>query len=236
MSSFVKLRSPITDGYRTFLIDTGADISIFKENLLKQNVEIKASNSQISGIGKGTTTTSGIVETDMIFENIYVPIDFHLVPQTFPIPCAGIIGADFLKKYKCSVDFEKNLLFVKPEDYHEVFAVPLHESPQPRHIILPARSEVFRKVHLKTEENEVFIPGQEIYPGVFTAKTVVSKSSPYVKILNLNSDIVTLIDPTIETESLTTTKPLHCPRLLKQEKVKLWKNFQKISHNWSQRI
>lgn len=88
----------MTDGNRIFLVDTGAEISVFKQNLLKKDVDVLCeSKIKITGVGNGAIETNGIVESDVIFGNVYIPHDFHIVPATFPIPCAGIIGLDLKK-------------------------------------------------------------------------------------------------------------------------------------------
>ncbi|KAI8115936.1 Retrovirus-related Pol polyprotein from transposon 412 [Lucilia cuprina] len=86
---------------------------------------------------------------------------------------------DFIRKYKCILDFsgEQDLLILTDEVPCE-YSITLHDCPEHLTIPLPARSEVIRPISFDTEVEEVFVPQQMLQNGVFIANTITTKSNP----------------------------------------------------------
>ena len=126
-----------------------------------------------------------------------------MVNEDFPIPYDGIWGIDFIRYFDCLLDFYKNQdwLILRPTNYKQV-GIPIHTSHADHTIILPARSEVLRKVTFNTKETELFIPNQELQKGIFVANTIVSTQRPYVRLLNTNSHDISINNPQISYENL----------------------------------
>jgi len=122
------------------------------------------------------------------FENITIPFQYQVVDEDFPIPYDGIWGIDFIKNFNCLLDFCQNgdWLILRPKNYKNV-SIPIYTVHNDHTLILPARSEVIREVEIQTQESELFIPNQEIKPGIFIANTIVSAKRPFVRIVNTNS-------------------------------------------------
>lgn len=69
-------------------------------------------------------------------------------------------------------------------------------------IILPARSEVIRKITLQNNIDLQIIESQRVGDDVFIARTVVNPQNPYIKILNTSEDVKVLKNIKFTTENL----------------------------------
>jgi len=107
----------------------------------------------------------------------------------FAIPCDGIIGIDFIKKFNCQLDFKPNedWLIMRPNNLNFPIYVPITYSSGNNSIILPARSQVVRKINLLSDEDSVLIPNQEIKEGIYVANTVATTKNAFVRLLNTTS-------------------------------------------------
>lgn len=150
--------------------------------------------------------TLGSVKNSLFISNTEFFQTFHVVEDSFPIPCDGIVGLDFIKNNNCVLDYSLNdpswlVLrpnFTKKHCYTEIF-----DSPKPNAIILPARCEVARKINIKFNENEFFIPTQEIFTGVFVSNTITTKNNSIAKFLNTTNENILLENYEIFAESLS---------------------------------
>lgn len=93
------------------IVDTGADISIIKENILnpKQNIYPKR-KCTINGITEGKLESVGLTYTNIVMNDVQIPINFQVVPKEFPICTDGILGRDFLANYACNICLKSWLL------------------------------------------------------------------------------------------------------------------------------
>lgn len=82
----------------TFLIDTGADHSLLKENVIESTNVDNNQQINIHGIGQGVEHSIEMIVTEVQTGKFIIPHNFHVVNCKFPIPCAGILGIDFIKK------------------------------------------------------------------------------------------------------------------------------------------
>jgi len=79
------------------LIDTGADISIIKENSdVFHDIQINKT-IDIRGIGEGVINSKGLVSIELQTDKYIIPYKFHLLHSDFAIPCDGI-DLHFIKK------------------------------------------------------------------------------------------------------------------------------------------
>lgn len=126
-------------------MDTQADISIIKQSAIKIKSPIDRSNKiNIRGITEGTVTTVGTILTDFHTNDYILENKLHIVPDNFDIPVPGIIGRDFLRNFNCKIDFENNVLTIRLNG--SLAKIPIHEGPEDDTFIIPARSEVIRKL------------------------------------------------------------------------------------------
>lgn len=111
-------------------MDSGADISILKENLLDHTLE-RDLNKIISlqGITSLRTKTLGSVQTSIFLTPTYsVKQEFYLVQSNFPISCDAILGTDFLTKSKAIIDFGKNGILLFNQVWLKFQTLNIHES------------------------------------------------------------------------------------------------------------
>lgn len=98
LNAFITLNIDCAHSNLSFLLDTGAAISIVKENTLLSNVSINEFNKcHIQGIGNSLVETKGIIGTNIYLQNFKFFHTFHVVSNNFPINYDGILGLDFLK-------------------------------------------------------------------------------------------------------------------------------------------
>lgn len=94
-----------------------------------------------------------------------IPHNFHILDNQFPVPCDGILGIDFIKKFNCQLDFKptEDWLIIRPNNLDFPINVPISYNPGNNTVLLPARSQVIRLINISTNnENNILIPNQEI--------------------------------------------------------------------------
>lgn len=81
----------------TFIVDTGAEISIFKLGRLSPMQPVDTNKTfSVTGVTEGVTNTLGETNTNLTFNNgLTVSHAFQLVGDDFPIITDGILGRDF---------------------------------------------------------------------------------------------------------------------------------------------
>jgi Retroviral aspartyl protease len=161
----------------TFLIDTGSDISIFKQQLITNLDNVDTTSScNIIGVTSNTIKTIGLA-TLILKQNEHAKIEynFQIVSEKFPIEVDGIIGRDFIKDFQCNIDY-KNFTF-SVQTNKLLWKFPILDA-----VVIPARCRVVRKVNLNITEDSLLEP-QAIDKGIMSAQAVISNDS-YVEFLN----------------------------------------------------
>lgn len=114
-----------------FLIDTGATVSLLKENILVKDCKITNYDSiNLLGISPTTVKTLGTLLTPLILSPAanYSYQIFHIVDASFPIETDGILGMDFLENNSAVIDFEKRGMSVGQNVWVD-FEVKSHVTP-----------------------------------------------------------------------------------------------------------
>lgn len=99
----------------TFLIDTGADVSLCKENTVRNYEEDPDDYCLLTGISKDRIKSLGSTIVKIPIGEAIVNHKIQLVAYDFPIATDGILGRDFLCKYNCNIDYEKYILTLMRE-------------------------------------------------------------------------------------------------------------------------
>jgi len=164
------------------LVDTGASISLFKASKLKKNHgSIRSDSISLTGISNTPIYSKGSTTCTIYFNNLELEHDFVLVPDEFNIGADGILGRDFYKLYRCSINYHLEMLTFTcqgVEIQHNI------EEDDGKGFILPIRSEVVRKVYLPNITEDTIVFAQEIQPGVFCGSTIISKDNQLIKFIN----------------------------------------------------
>lgn len=192
MSDFILIQSEFNNNNASiFVVDTQADISIFKaSSITSSNLYINPSEKiNIKGITNNTIRSMGTAYSYLYLKTIDLEWKFHIVSDNFEIPADGILGKDFLKANKCRFGYDKMIISI--DNFNQKETIPLIEGPNKNTMALPARSEVIRNFPIYIKEDTVIL-NQEILPGVYLPRTIVSKESPYLRILNTTSQTVIL--------------------------------------------
>ena len=189
-SNFVTFYTDATNFPCIFIIDTGADISIFKPTKTNKNLSYDANNqSVLQGITSQEITSLGSVNIKLSVNNFILEQSFQLVDNFFPIPTDGILGRDFLSYFKCIIDHDSWLLSMNLNN--NVISVPIQNHANGS-IILPARSEVIRQIINFNLNDDVLIESSQVLPGVFCSNTIVTKHLPFVRLVNTNDENIIL--------------------------------------------
>jgi len=191
-----------TNSWVTLLIDTGAEISLLKCRNNNLNDLNPKNTTNISGIGQGTIQSLGTLHLEMCIANAAIPYEFHIVPDNFPIPGDGIIGLDFIKKYNCILEFhdQEDWFTLRPKNFRNINIPIIHSLDN--EIILPARSEVIRKIQLTSTDTHVLIPNQELQPGIIIASALVNTQNVLIRIINTTEKDAIVSSANIKSESL----------------------------------
>lgn len=89
-----------------FLVDTGASLSVIKEDALPRNVTVYRDDTVINGIG-GQIQSSGYIHMNLIHRDRLSSTEFDIRCHVFhhvPLKADGILGLDFLCKYGANIN------------------------------------------------------------------------------------------------------------------------------------
>lgn len=97
-----------------FLIDTGSSISLINNNCVKQDTNfIYDKKVQIMGATGHSATTLALVATKISIEDQNLEHHFHVYGSGISINADGILGWDFINKFRGNIDFENKKLILK---------------------------------------------------------------------------------------------------------------------------
>ena len=69
-------------------------------------------------------------------------------------------------------------------------------------MILPARSQVLRKIKVTDPSKDLVVVNQEIHPSILVANSIVNSQNPCVLILNINEENTIIQSSKIKIENL----------------------------------
>lgn len=100
----------ITDEPITMIVDTGSQITLLANDMIRDDVEILPKIYKLTGIsGKSNpVTTKGNVNAHLIFGSERIPEQLSLIDREHAGPFDGYIGHGFLKKNNAVIDMRKN--------------------------------------------------------------------------------------------------------------------------------
>lgn len=188
-SNFIYIRLGFSSSECTLLVDSGAELSIFKNNKINQPLFINTnSKCSITGINNYSVQTLGSSETKIYLpDNSEIYHTFQLVDCSCPIPTDGILGRDFLIKFRCSINYDTWLL--SGNFGSEEIQIPIEDNLNGEFVI-PPRCEVLKRIHTEEFDDDQVLISKEISPGIFCANTLINKDNKIVKLINTNNKFV----------------------------------------------
>lgn len=186
VTTYVSLKIPkLYQNPSSFLLDTGADISLIKLSNLRDDILCYEDN---------LITLKGIDNTANLQKTLcycYLPVDldntvlnhcFHVVPDNFPIPFDGLLGNDFVKANQCEINYNTNTLLigahtidlqhiVQPIQNSDVF----NNNPKPKsELVLKPRSETMVQIKIiNSDLNEGICEHIQLLEDVFVCPSIV---------------------------------------------------------------
>lgn len=201
-ADFVIFDCSASDNKLIFLLDTGAEISIIKEQCLKPDIEINDSCIiNIRSVTDNIIRSFGIVNNELISHDFSVFHQFHVVPNNFNIPADGIIGKDFIKFHECILNYRNMKCFFELNE--RMVSMQIVDGPSDDILVLPARAEVFRTFVLSKYDQPQFINNYELAPGVFIANSIAKSQFPILKVINTTSEIKHISKKISQSENLS---------------------------------
>jgi hypothetical protein len=163
-----------------FLIDTGASFSVIKEGSVIDQ-KIRPYDIIFNGIaGKFRTTGLTTLEWEV---NRFQGSDEFGVAKEIPIDADGILGTNFIDKYKSIIDNE-NFTFTLKFNGNRI-SLPMF-TKRKFEIVLPARSETFQQCFTHVNHESVMF-GNEVSKGVFVAGALVQPKEGKIWVQFLNT-------------------------------------------------
>jgi len=93
-TTFVTFINIATGKELVYLMDTGGEISILKENSDDFKYIQNKYIINIQGISQEVTKSKGLTSIEIQTSKYIIPHDYHIVHLQFAIPCDGILGID----------------------------------------------------------------------------------------------------------------------------------------------
>lgn len=165
----------------TWLIDTGASISVVKYDSLKcLHLPIHKERIVINGIG-GKVFSEGFVYLKLNYGKNIFEHKFYVF-ETLPCKTDGILGQDFLIKFRAKLDFELSSLHLFSRRNDEVaLKVDYFEDKTNIYLTAPARSETIHYIDSTLTDDSV-VSTQELCEGVYIASMVVKPKNGKIPI------------------------------------------------------
>lgn len=129
----------------------------------------------------------GSFNLNIVHENIILEHKFHLVHDNFPIPSNGIIGKDFIKRFKYLIDYGDMTFTVRKTDESSI-TYDINSELLPGVSALPPRSETFKMFYIKSEKFPCVVQTQEIEKGVLILTTIAYEPKSWLRVLNITEE------------------------------------------------
>ena len=106
-----------------FLVDTGAEISIIKEELSGNSHINEHESCNLQDITNVSIRTLGTTQLEFKLNDQYLNHSFQVVQNDFPLILDGILGRDFLYKFSTKIDYETCTMSIYHSDMESVIPI-----------------------------------------------------------------------------------------------------------------
>lgn len=172
----------------SFLIDTGASISIIKLASLKDKPELLSDTVEIKGINDTDSfcSTLGSSYLQLLLNNKIYSHKFYVVDDNVNLKYDGIIGSDLLQTSNANIDYTSKIMTFYGYEVPILFDQPTY--------IIPARSEAVIECAISNyssesyQNNEALVLDHTLSEGVYISNCIVLiKPNKKVNITVLNT-------------------------------------------------
>ena len=194
-------------GKLKLLVDTGADVSLIKANMIDAEATYNPENAiTLQGINSNNIRSFGTVKCNVQFKDAVLEHEFHLAPKSLNIRYDGINGTDFFEAYNITICYRTKTLKYKnktiPFESYEGKGNSINKSEK-LEIAIPARSTKIVKIPVsENSPKEGILEKCELRPGVFLAETLttVNDNICISSVINTNEkdEIITLEEISLE--------------------------------------
>jgi len=134
-----------------------------------------------------------------------------------------------MKKYNCQIDLkpENDWLILRPDNLYNSIHIPINHTLENNLTILPAISEVVRKIDINSATRYILIPNQDIQNGVFIGNSIADSKNTFVRILYTTDKTAIIQLNTLKVEPLDDYDIIKSNKNVSKEEIldKLNKNF-----------
>lgn len=191
-NSFVNIPSNNSESC-SYLVDTGASLSACKyKHVLNNGIPIHNENIFVNGLG-GKVQAIGYVYLNLYLGSLRIRHKFYVF-KTLPIQCNGILGRDFLERFKAKIDLGNSKLTLHLNSNKEISLPFTKYCNDP--VSIPKRSESIHYIQTSLKEDSV-ICSMELQDGVFLAGSIVSPVNGVIPIKILNVTEKDLMLPSV---------------------------------------
>ena len=135
-----------------------------------------------------------------MINDIRIEHKFHLVPDEVDIPTDGIIGKDFIKLRKCTLDYNNNKFIIRLPFTN--ISLPILSEFKKDYAIIPAKSEVYRLFNFEEDIFPRYIKQQKLSEDVEVNETIVYQKTSYVRTVNKSERNIPINITSIKSEPL----------------------------------
>lgn len=200
-SDYVALKMDFSEQDTYCLLDSQADVSVIKEEHLNENTLIDESEIiEVKGVVKVPIRSLGFIMVKMNIDDLMILHKFHVMPNSFNIPCHAIVGKDFIKLYEGILDYGEQTFTIRTKFGKRT--IPMHLFTQEDEVVVPPRSEIYRLFKVKSQTFPVFIQAMEISKGVLSANTIAHSKEVRICIVNTTESIQKFKMPKFKTTDL----------------------------------
>jgi hypothetical protein len=173
----------------TFLVDTGSEPNLIKINVISPHVRVNKSKIlKLCGITADHVLTLGIININVEGQLI----QFHLVPNDFPISCSGILGTEFFEQTNAKINYAKNCL-----EWENNYLQFIDQET----VIIPARSKSSFYVRIANPEiKQGYIPRLNAMPGVYLGQALVTNTNgkAHMYCINTTEEEIEILVPVLK--------------------------------------
>lgn len=202
-SDFISVQSPQSKHTIHLLVDTEAEICVIKISALKKNTYYDKNDViRIKGITDQRINSLGSLQLQLVLDNFKIQQKFYIVSDDFPIPCAGILGKNFLKRFHCLIDFDEMSLSIRPNGLTAA-TIKIKNEVLPGISILPPRCETFKLFKIHSTEFPCIIETQDIEKDIRIATTIAHSNQCWIRVLNTSESVKTISNEHLKVSKLT---------------------------------